>query len=247
MVYIKNSKKAFTLAEILIVLMVIGVIATMSIPALMKGVNSSQFKATYSKAMNAIVNLTAAQKVSGSLPSRTSDKNADDLFDILVSNLAVKGYVPTSVAKLGGAEIISPDKVTMEQPVGDGRYKNWILTDDNFAYLITKSSGGAEDSTCFTKLEIIDYQANNTSGTTPPSADSGKTNDSLSHKACFVVYVDVNSVTSGPNTTFANSLGKNDKLPAIIDDTFPVYVGLDGATPGNQNTTITGRIAASLK
>ena len=42
-------KKGFTLAEILIVLMVIGVIATMTIPSLMKGVAEAQYKAAYKK------------------------------------------------------------------------------------------------------------------------------------------------------------------------------------------------------
>ena len=43
-------KKGFTLAEILIVLMVIGIIATMTIPGLMKGVQEAQYKTAYKKA-----------------------------------------------------------------------------------------------------------------------------------------------------------------------------------------------------
>ena len=42
-------KKGFTLAEILIVLMVIGVIATMTVPSLMKGVNEATYKTAYKK------------------------------------------------------------------------------------------------------------------------------------------------------------------------------------------------------
>ena len=42
-------KKGFTLAEILIVLMVIGVIATMTIPSVMKGVVDAQIKTGYKR------------------------------------------------------------------------------------------------------------------------------------------------------------------------------------------------------
>ena len=47
-------KKGFTLAEILIVLMVIGVIATLTVPTMMKGVTEAQLKTSYKKAYNTI-------------------------------------------------------------------------------------------------------------------------------------------------------------------------------------------------
>ena len=46
----RDAATGFTLAEILIVLMVIGIIATMTIPGLMKGVQEAQYKTAYKKA-----------------------------------------------------------------------------------------------------------------------------------------------------------------------------------------------------
>ena len=40
-------KKGFTLAEILIVLMVIGAIATITVPSIIKGVKEAQIKTAY--------------------------------------------------------------------------------------------------------------------------------------------------------------------------------------------------------
>ena len=56
-------KKGFTLAEILIVLMVIGVIATMTVPSMMKGVQEAQYKTGFKKAYNTITNLYAMLQV----------------------------------------------------------------------------------------------------------------------------------------------------------------------------------------
>ena len=65
-------KKGFTLAEILIVLMVIGVVATMTIPSLMRGVQDAQFKTAYKKAFNAVVNIAAMESISGNFVANQS-------------------------------------------------------------------------------------------------------------------------------------------------------------------------------
>ena len=83
-------KKGFTLAEILIVLMVIGVIATMTVPSLMKGVNEAQFKTAYKKAFNAVTNIAAVEKISGQLPTSNSLTSAKNFFASLNANLSVK-------------------------------------------------------------------------------------------------------------------------------------------------------------
>ena len=63
-------KKGFTLAEILIVLMVIGVIATMTIPTLLGAVQDQQYKTAYKKAFNQISGIMAMEAVGGSLPAK---------------------------------------------------------------------------------------------------------------------------------------------------------------------------------
>lgn len=47
-----NRKSGFTLAEVLVTLMIIGVIAAMTIPSLMQNTQQQEFKAAYKKAVS---------------------------------------------------------------------------------------------------------------------------------------------------------------------------------------------------
>ena len=49
-----NKKSGFTLAEVLVTLMIIGVIASMTIPSLMQNTAQQEFKAAYKKAISTI-------------------------------------------------------------------------------------------------------------------------------------------------------------------------------------------------
>lgn len=233
-------KKGFTLAEILIVLMVIGALATMTVPSLMKGVTEAQFKTAYRKGLNAIVNLTTMEKLSGNLPARTIDPaGTDKLFDLLKGSLSVKAYVPTT----GGGILNSGTTIDTKDYINDAtNAKNWIVTEDNLAYLVEPSSNTA--ASCGTKTEILGAQDSIAPAATVPS--SGKT-DAHGASGCYVIWVDVNGLSAGPNQTHNNGVKNDAKVGAITWDQFPIYVGKDGATAGNQKTTITGRIAADLK
>ena len=50
----KNSKKGFTLAEVLVTLTIIGVIAALTLPLLMGGTNTASFKTGYKKAISVL-------------------------------------------------------------------------------------------------------------------------------------------------------------------------------------------------
>ena len=196
------------------------------------------------------------EKLSGNLPSTTSAEGAGKLFDILSASLSVKAYVPLSkntLATAGTGTTVSVDDYDTARPSDTkdaqnntvSRAQNWIVTEDNFAYLVAQTSNTTK---CETKIELNATQGKITSEeSSAAKLTSGKTNDTLASKACYVIYVDVNGLSSGPNTVIQNTILSTKKVPAITDDTFPVYVALDGATSGNQKTTITGRIAADLK
>jgi len=244
-------KKGFTLAEILIVLMVIGALATMTIPSLMKGVTEAQWKTAYRKAFNAIVNLTTMEKLSGNLPARATVANANRLFDTLASSLSVKGYVNATAAKGDGTIVADAD--SYKTSINDTalntqqRHLNWIVTDDNIAYLVRLGSKDASKN-CGTKIAITDNQKDQKQATqlTDLSATTAVT-DKMDGEACFVIYVDTNGLGAGPNTTITNYVAKDARMGAITDDIFPIYVGIDGATAGSQATTYTGRIVSDLK
>lgn len=239
-------KKGFTLAEILIVLMVIGAIATMTIPSLMKGVTESQWKTAYKKAYNTVVNLCAMERIAGNLPSTNTDVGAKLMFTSLNSSLAVKDYVPyvkaaenvtakasdynsnLSMTLASGATL---DDNTGESSDGKVVYTAatttagtpWIVTEDNFAYSVILGTG------CDTKAAI-------NAASDPKS------------KACVIVVVDVNGLTNGPNATEPKlQIGADEALPTLTGDRYYIYIGKDGATAGSKKTTSTGRIVADLK
>jgi len=71
-----NSKRAFTLAEILISLTIIGVVAAITIPSLTGKTNSKQFAATYKKAFSTIgqaLKLGAADGKDASMQMSSTD------------------------------------------------------------------------------------------------------------------------------------------------------------------------------
>ncbi len=243
-------KKGFTLAEILIVLMVIGAIATMTIPSLMRGVTESQWKTAYKKAYNTVVNLTAMERISGQLPSTADSTGVIKMFQSLNSNLSVKDYA-SGAAGLGDgttlttASFFPAVKFTdaagnLLDPGGDDvldastidDFSPWIITEDNLAYIVTKKDA----ATCGTKQDI----------------NAAKTSADAETASCVIVVVDVNGLTNGPNRvepqiTAVDGLTASKAMDPLTGDRYYIYVGLDGATAGSKKTTVTGRIAADIK
>ena len=252
-----RMKKGFTLAEILIVLMVIGVIATMTIPSLMKGVTEAQYKAAYKKAYNTIVNLVAMEKISGQLPSQADSTQAAIFMSSMVSNLSVKEFIASNkldsgVVALAGQAV--PRIVVASQVLGPqqgasangitptaGSDASWVITDDGIGYAVVL--GGTGGSDCANKAEIN-------------AAVSAASAIKLS---CMVVVVDVNGLYKGPNrierqSTVAGSFSGNAdevastaKMTTLSRDRYYIYVGADGATHGNAAYTVSGRIINDLK
>lgn len=238
-------KKGFTLAEVLIVLMVIGAIATMTIPSLMKGVTETQWKTAYKKAYNAIINLCAMERISGSLPSSADAIGVNKMFESLNANLSVKDYVSASDNTLTAGTIVQTsnlkDGVTFTDSSGSvvstgtsqaafaDSQSAWINTDDGLSYTVVAGT------TCGTKQAI----------------DGATTLANALANSCVVVVVDVNGLQKGPNTlepqVINGSLTSSATLETLTGDRFYIYVGRDGATAGPKGITVSGRIAADLK
>ena len=255
-------KKGFTLAEILIVLMVIGVIATMTIPSMMKGVTEAQLKAGYKKAYNTIANFAAMERVAGAWPAKGTAENMALLYQGLNSSLSVKTFARQSVNE--GAVLQSSDDnykacITAEingtnTTIGSGNDcfeihtaaaatengtassvdEIWIVTEDNIAY--TVQNGGRTDQNCATKQAI----------------SAAEDDNAAAALSCFVMVVDVNGLAKGPNTLETQGLGQNEitdtsSMETLTGDQYKIYTGLDGATSGPRSATVTGRIMADLK
>ena len=256
-------KKGFTLAEVLIVLMVIGVIATMTIPSLMKGVNEAQYKATYKKAYNTIVNIAEMEKASGQMPQKRNAAAATHFYSVLASALDVKYFVKQN--ELDGGTVLltgSPDithgfnltqGTTNVQvgttaatgagiPPGDNQLSSWMVTEDGIAYAMILA-GGDNENDCDSKAELI----------------TRKTAAEVAANACMVIVVDVNGLYRAPNrlerqstiagelSSPADSVSSSVKMTTLSRDRYYIYIGSDGATAGPVATTLSGRIVADLK
>ena len=249
-------KKGFTLAEILIVLMVIGVIATMTVPSLMKGVNEATYKTAYKKAFNAVTNIAAVEKISGQLPVKADATGALNFFSSLNGNLSVKEYstavqtgetavdvaqnLITSDDTYLSAEVKAGSKTTKFGEDGvkllsvttitDTQPSPWIITEDGLAYAVAVAKGGS----CKNKATIM-------------AKDTVK---DTTEASCLVVMVDVNGLAKGPNKfekQVLNGVSSTAKMNQLEGDRYYIYVGSDGVSAGPKSVTVSGRLMADMK
>ena len=114
----KKTFSAFTLAEVLITLGIIGVVAAMTMPTLMNQTNGAQYKAAYKKALSAIsqgVTLNVAldgasfaDAVAGDAGSSKKKDGADTIASILKARMNVVSPVNElgySIANKSGVEL----------------------------------------------------------------------------------------------------------------------------------------------
>ena len=82
-----NKKSGFTLAEVLVTLMIIGVIAAMTIPSLMQSTSQQEYKAAFKKAVSMI---NQAVTLNYALDGRDgTDYTGADFFDLMTQRLNV--------------------------------------------------------------------------------------------------------------------------------------------------------------
>jgi len=243
-----TKKRGFTLAEILIVLTVIGVIATITLPQLTGGVDEAQCKAGLKKAYSTIANIAAIQASENNLPTSATKEAAFDFFSAISENIKVEGYSTAAVATTSPSSKVTPDSIkgavtwnsvsfgdttggTLSgSALGDTTWSPWVVATDEMAYSTLKGGG------CGTMAAI------NKSDTTAGSAMAS---------ACVVVIVDVNGLQKGPNLlepqAAADKVSGNVRLKKLTGDRFYIYIGKDGAARGSANNTITGRLLAGIK
>ena len=84
---LNNKKSGFTLAEVLVTLMIIGVIAAMTIPSLMQSTAQQEYKAAYKKAVSMI---NQAVTLNYALDGRdATDYTGTNFFSLLTQRLNV--------------------------------------------------------------------------------------------------------------------------------------------------------------
>jgi prepilin-type N-terminal cleavage/methylation domain-containing protein len=96
------KKLGFTLAEVLITLVIIGVIAAMTVPTLMNNTNSQEFRSAFKKALSSI---NQAIEREYAIDGNTLGDESNLVTDVFKQNLQVidDNYTPPTGSELSGS------------------------------------------------------------------------------------------------------------------------------------------------
>lgn len=249
-----KNPKGFTIAEVLIVLIIIGIISALMIPAVLRHAAESRYIAGYKKGYHTIVNLIAMDIINGKIGQTPTKDNVAKIFDSIATGIVVKSYANIDSAnKYFNSKILMPEDFKScivfknaqnqamlyprDSKVGDCAGSNtltdstpWIIGDDNISYSITLP----ETNDCQTKEEI----------------NSKTTFSETYNSSCAVVVVDTNGLNNGPNTVedqLSDNFNNNTKIGQLTGDRFYIFIGKNGATAGSESSVLTGRIIANMK
>lgn len=253
-------KKGFTLAEILIVLMVIGVIATMTVPSMMKNVQEAQYKTAFKKAYNTIANLTAKLGVEGRMPvaicsadgtcAASKDETAK-FFIAMMENLSVRNVSSVKQNNRAAADrnseiAVSYNGNTFGVNSGGGTDATALISYDWSGATIGDTSARpwitSDDGISYTLLQ----------GTNCSSKNTVSTKDSVSNlltESCLAILVDINGVEKMPNYIEPQSDIKTtgQDMEPLTGDQYYIFVAKDGITTGTKLKQAASRIVADMK
>ena len=123
-------KKAYTLSEVLITLSIIGVVAAVTLPALINKVQEQQFKNARNKILSSFDNAARLIAAEGNISSATNSENF--VKDILSKKIKVIKTCNTSPSQCGFSSKITrlDDKTTISIPINIGSLglTNWFST-----------------------------------------------------------------------------------------------------------------------
>lgn len=162
---IMTKRFGFTLAEVLITLGIIGVVAAMTMPTLMNQTNGAQYKASYKKALSAIsqgITLNVALDGGSFADATAASTNtltqpANSIGNYLVSRMNV---VKASAESAKGWTISSPNTTTYPAPGNATTNTTLFFNDGSTFTFITADTGcthgqvGGGDNVCKGYIDV---------------------------------------------------------------------------------------------
>ncbi len=246
------KKHAFTLAEILIAMTVIGTIAALCVPAIMMGVTNARYQANYKRAYKTIHSIMEVEQLNGKLPTKTTKESVASVFEAMITGLNIKEFAPQENNGPNDGILAQPETFktsisylsSNQKPTTWGNGNNklqdssdwtttpspWIVTEDNVAYCVI----GVSNDECFTKEEL----------------NSQTEISELNKKSCAIVIVDANGLMIGPNLLekqVTDGINANSKIKTLQKDRYYIYVGKNGVASGPKNISLSGRLLSGLK
>lgn len=248
------KKIAFTLPEILIVLLLIATIAVVCVPEIVLGVTNTRHQANYKRAYHLIHSIVAIEYLNGKLPSKTNSATLTYLYSALIGKMDVKEYAEQKENGPNDGAIynVNDFKYTVEY-LNDGKTEKknennavnsavnaiydwtktpspWFVTENDIAYSII----GVSNEKCSSKEELNNI----------------KEIKKLNEKACAVIIVDVNGLTMGPNKLDEQviyGIGENKRIEPMIKDRYYIYIGSDGVAQGSKTTSLSARLMNNMQ
>ncbi|MBE7705637.1 MAG: type II secretion system protein [Cyanobacteria bacterium SIG30] len=100
-----NSLKAFTLAEVLITLAIIGVVAALTIPSVILNTNQTEYKSSLKKAVS-VLNQSLSMRLATENDSPSTTTSSIELMNLITSNMNTvsKGYSTSYCNSLTGPD-----------------------------------------------------------------------------------------------------------------------------------------------
>lgn len=257
-------KKGFSLAEIVIAVLIIGIIATLTIPNSMKSMDRRHKITAYNIAFAGVA--TSVDTIRHEGDDRICDQDGSNkwqqekcihrVFRVINKDTNAEGYICGNNANDNLYQLNTSYKLS------NIKYKtNW--TSNENSKIKTKVGQGSDycdkkggsSPWILTKSGIvysvyINESIQRTCGTILEINSAGS-DDEAFKKACGVVVIDYNGLHKGPNTFPKDSIGGNiqtaitdDEFEDILDsaDRFFIYIGNDGITAGSPTATISGRL-----
>ena len=162
-----TKRFGFTLAEVLITLGIIGVVAAMTMPTLMNQTNGAQYKAAYKKALSAISqavtlnvaldDVSFADTLAGTAGSQAPNANGASIASLLTSRMNVVKATKANADANGVGYTISANGSTLSQDAGnttlffnDGSTFTFVGT----AAGCTKGQAGVADNLCKGYIDV---------------------------------------------------------------------------------------------
>ncbi len=230
-----TKRFGFTLAEVLITLGIIGVVAAMTIPTLISNTNGAQFKTAYKKALStlnqAVLMNIAMEDTDFSTIVKDSADSGTKLSDILTDRMQSAteisdSYPDTGITLLEGTgESATSPKLTYTTKCG-GSAGSWTKPNgpDGKPVTGTCDENGNIDATITMSTTLSDYNkysfADGTAFWYYKNAETC-TDAAAAEKGCYG-FIDVNGAT-GPNTVISCAdAAEGTCTSAEITDLYPV-------------------------
>ena len=257
-----KNKKAFSLAEIVIAIIVMGVIGVLTLPTMTKGIEVRQklhaYNQAYEKVQNAISDngievldsleptghkiWKALDDALGVVGYYSAEAAYDDGNHLIIENKDLKPCAKWTgkggVAILGtyeGKDCTNATKKSL-MAVDDAKgFSPWIVTQNGMAFTIDAWSTGIEDTS------DVDTRYNCADAATLFRAKNDQNlRHYARHIACDTVMVDVNGLDKGPNSYAGKNSIEESEMEAQVknNDRFYIFITRGGAaSPGPQGLT----------